>query len=152
MRKILKVFTLIGAISTAILLMTGCGAITGLNSEVKFDSKPQGADVILNNQTMGKTPIKLKLKNDTDYNVVLRYSGYADYNAFVDSDISAGAIVTDIIFLGGVVGIVVDAITGGFYKNKKLNEKTLLYDFTIGKQTIKAFNANDYNEEPQNDN
>lgn len=151
MRKILTVFTLIGAISTAILLMTGCGAITGLNSEVKFDSKPQGADVILNNQIMGKTPIKLNLKNDTDYNVVLRYSGYADYNGFIDSDISAGTIVADIL-LWGIVGIVVDATTGGFYKNKELDEKTLLYDFTIGKQTIKTFSAVDHNEETRSGN
>jgi hypothetical protein len=137
MKRFLTIFSLVGAVGTACLLMTSCGTITGLNSEVTFDSNPQGAEVLIDNLTRGKTPIKLKLKNNTDYNVVLRYQGYTDYNHFVGSDISGGTIVADIL-LTGLTGIVVDAVTGGFYKDKELDNKVLLFDFIIGKPTIKS--------------
>ena len=128
---------LISLVIVAITLIyaTSCGTITGLNSKVKLDSNPQGADVILNNHTMGKTPIEIKLKNNTDYSLILRYPGFSDYTNFIDSDISAGVIVCDILFTG-FTGIIVDAVTGGFYKNKELHKKKVLHDFKIGKTTI----------------
>ena len=122
----------------SIIFATSCGTITGVNSKVAFDSNPQGAEVILNNNPIGKTPIQVKLKNNTDYNLIIRYSGHTDYTSFIGSDISGGTIVADIL-LTGLTGIIIDAVTGGFYKNKELHKKKVLHDFMVDKTTIERY-------------
>jgi len=75
-------------VAVTIISATSCGTITGLDSEVHIDSNPQDAEVMLNNQTVGITPLDVKLKNNTDYNLQLKLQGHPDYHRFVESNIS----------------------------------------------------------------
>ena len=114
---------------------TNCGTITGLHSAVELNTNPQGATVILNEKIVGKTPLKVKLKNNVDYDLVIRYSDFPDYIVFIDSYISGSTVIADILFTF-LTGIVIDACTGGLYKNKDLHRHRVLHDFNIGKTKI----------------
>jgi hypothetical protein len=153
-----------------LISVTSCGTLSGTKSKIYFDSNPQGAEVIVDGEVLGKTPIELTIKNRKKCTITLHYDGYKDYSRFIDKKISPGAIIADVIavpplfvyfmfagygfFKPGVLGdtpysigipitltascspLIIDGIFGGFYKNKKLNDKILFYDFETGEVLI----------------
>jgi hypothetical protein len=65
------------------LFLSLAGCKTGLPQEemkvVKFDSVPQGADVFVDNQKIGETPIEYKLPIGT-HNILIIKDGFEGYN------------------------------------------------------------------------
>jgi hypothetical protein len=73
-------------------------AILGCTTMVSIDSTPQGADVIINQQYVGKTPVTKKLSDFAakTYNVILRKNGYEEVRAILEKEIKAAPIIASI--------------------------------------------------------
>ena len=119
------------ALVITLICATSCGTLTGLYSDVSFDSNPQGATIIRDSIIVGKTPLKLQFKNNQSYNLIIRYPNLSDGVYQFDREISTGTIFADIL-VTGATGLIVDAITGGFYKDHKLHNQDVFYDFQTG--------------------
>jgi hypothetical protein len=96
------------------LLFFGCATLfKGSTDKVDFSSTPSQADVIVNGQLMGKTPIQLKLQSKQSYNIEFRAEGYQTKTVVLTTSVGGGWVVLDI--LGGLLPIVIDAATGAWY-------------------------------------
>lgn len=96
------------------LLMTNCATImTGSQQTVKFDSNPGSATVYVDEVEVGKTPFETKLER-TEHSVQIKLEGYQTYNTRLTKKINGWFWGN--IFIGGLIGIVVDASTGAIYK------------------------------------
>lgn len=111
-KKFISVFTLIAMLA---LSLTGCATIMhGTNQEVGFSSNPTGAKVCLDNQTCGKTPQVFKVSRKDNHVVRLELDGYQPYETTLTKSVSGW--VWGNIVIGGLIGLAVDAISGGIYK------------------------------------
>lgn len=99
-----------------LLSLSGCAAIFNDTREtVTFDSNPRGAQVSVNGVPIGATPVAAELTNEDDHQIQVSAPGYQPVTAFLTSSLGAGWLILD-IFLGGLVGIIVDAATGSWYE------------------------------------
>lgn len=97
----------------AVLAVSGSGCATifsGGPEPIDFQSDPSAADVIVNGQSLGLTPVTLELLPERAYTVTFRKVGYDDVTITLDSHVQAGWVVLDV--LGGLVPVVIDAATG----------------------------------------
>jgi uncharacterized protein YceK len=109
----------------AFILMT-CGAMTGFaisgcatiihgtRQDVGISSSPSGADVWVDNSQMGQTPVITHLSRKDSHIVKLVLPGYQPYETTITRSVS-GWVWGNIAF-GGLIGLGVDAISGGIYK------------------------------------
>ena len=81
---------------------------------LSFNSNPNGADVFVNGEKMGVTPLRLELKPDRNYQIEFRRDGYYPITRIVNKKVGIQWIVLDL--MGGVVPIIVDAATGNWYE------------------------------------
>lgn len=97
-----------------LILMSGCGTIIhgGGTQKVGITSSP-AADVIINNVTYGRTPVFAKLDRDEGHIIIFKENGYQQAQATLSSSVS-GWVWGNILF-GGIIGLAVDAISGGMY-------------------------------------
>jgi hypothetical protein len=115
-RFLVGVFTIVFLFS-----ITGCALIfKTTKEEVKFDSEPAGAQVIVNGTVMGTTPCAFKLESKGTYMIEIRKEGHAIWGKQLTNHVGAGWIILDI--LGGLVPIIIDAATGAWYQ---LDEKSI---------------------------
>ncbi len=99
-----------GLAFAAVTLM-GCATIFSPGPDpVDFGSAPEGATVIVNGQSMGTTPVTLKLRPEKEYTITFRMQGYEDATVTLQSHVQAGWVVLDVF--AGVVGVAIDAATG----------------------------------------
>ncbi len=97
------------------LTMTGCATLfQGTNSNVSMDATPVQADVYVNGQLMGRTPLQLKLATNKEYVVEFRAEGYQPRTYHINNRVGAGWIILDV--LGGLIPVIIDAATGAWYK------------------------------------
>jgi len=101
-----KIFYIITA-GFILITATGCGIITGTTTKITFDSEPRGAEVLLNNEMVGKTPITVKLKNKTKYDLRIRYPEFQDYSYHFGSRISPDKTAGKYVGIGAVTGGVI---------------------------------------------
>jgi hypothetical protein len=101
----------------AVLHLTGCAAILG-SSEKDFSlqSSPQGAEVYLEGNRIGTTPVKVRLDNHKTHTFVYRKEGYKDSTCTLSKGTGAGWVVLDV--LSGLVPVIVDAATGSWSQTK----------------------------------
>lgn len=98
-----------------VLALTGCASIIhGTTQQVAISSSPTGAQVSVNNQDLGTTPIVADLKRKETHIVRVTLAGYEPYEVGLTRSVS-GWVWGNIVF-GGIIGLAVDAITGGLYK------------------------------------
>jgi len=106
-----------GAMLLAAVAFFGCATIMhGTSQEIGIQSKPTGATVTINNQEYGKSPVVAKLSRKDNHTVHLTLDGYQPFDATITRSTS-GWVWGNIVF-GGLIGLAVDAITGGLYKLK----------------------------------
>lgn len=111
-RPIFKL-TLITLLLSCFLIYSGCATIfSGSRDEIKLSSEPGGAKVVVDGQERGKTPLKLSLKKGKDYQVEFTKEGYEKKMVSLTYSLGAGWLILDI--LTGLVGILVDALTGNW--------------------------------------
>lgn len=97
------------------LLVTHCGTIIhGTTQEIGISSTPAQADVFIDGQLVGQTPLVETLERKKRYSISIDVEGYLPYEVVLERKVSAWAF-GNIIF-GGLIGLVVDAASGGLYR------------------------------------
>lgn len=105
MQKILALF---------VVLATGCGAVFAAKTRpVIVQSTPPDAQVLVDGVPLGTTPTTVPVNNHKNHTVVVRAPGYPDGTCLVNTRVGVVWVVLDIV-LTGLIGVVVDAVTGGW--------------------------------------
>ena len=96
-------------------IVAACATIMhGTNQEVGLSSTPTNARVIVDNKPMGNTPVVAKLARKDNHIVRFELDGYQPFEATLTRRTS-GWVWGNIVF-GGLIGLAVDAMSGGLYK------------------------------------
>lgn len=94
--------------------LAGCGALfNGGPAKVAFNSEPSGADVIINGNRYGQTPLVVDLSKQESHTISFRMDGYEEVVRTLNHKVSGTYVVLDV--LGGLLPVVVDAATGSWY-------------------------------------
>lgn len=107
-----------GAITLAamVLFLPGCGTIfNGTRQNVRLQSTPNATTVRVDpgGGATYTTPTTLNLERKNNYTLTFSKAGYESESISIDRNINGGILVLDI--LAGLVGVIVDAATGGWY-------------------------------------
>jgi hypothetical protein len=95
--------------------LVGCATIMqGSTQKVAISSAPTGAQVYVNGNQRGLTPMVADLSRKDIHVIALRLDGYQPYEVALARSVS-GWVVGNILF-GGLIGLAVDASSGGMYK------------------------------------
>jgi len=86
----------------------------GTTQQVGVQSVPSGADVNIDNKSYGKTPVIADLARKDNHMVTITMEGFEPFEATLTRSTS-GWVWGNILF-GGLIGLAVDAISGGLYK------------------------------------
>lgn len=106
------------------ILFASCATIQhGPTQEVGFHSMPLGATVKLNGREVGETPMARELERERSYIVSYQLEGYQPFQMALTR--STSGWVWGNIFLGGLIGLAVDASNGSMYK---LNPESVSVD------------------------
>jgi len=102
-------------LTTALLLLVsagvGCGTLFNAKRKtVTFASEPAGADILVNGNRVGSTPYQMELEQGKPYTITFRKAGHHDVTCMIGNSVGAGWVILDI--LGGLVPIIIDAVTG----------------------------------------
>ena len=101
--------------SLMVLSLAACATIMhGSGQDVGISSAPTGASVWIDNSEKGRTPLIFKLTRKDNHIVKIQMDGYQPFEATVTRSVS-GWVWGNIVF-GGLIGLAVDAISGGIYK------------------------------------
>jgi hypothetical protein len=102
------------ALYACCLLLLSCGTIIhGATQDIGIGSSPSNASVTIDHITHGQTPMTAKLDRDKDHTVTIKLAGYEPYSATITKSVT-GWVWGNILF-GGLIGLAVDAISGGLY-------------------------------------
>ena len=110
-----------------VLAISLCGCATLFKQKtrsVDFNSDPVGADIFINGNRMGKTPMPLQLSNLKPVTVTFKKDGFEDKTYIINTKVGGGWVVLDI--LGGFIPVIVDACTESWYNLETDNVKVLL--------------------------
>ena len=98
-------------------MLSSCATIiSGSRQNVEIASEPSSAKVYINEIEIGNTPVQKNLKRNQDYNLVLKLDGYETYETKLEKKFNAWYIGN--IAFGGLIGIIIDPITGAMHKLK----------------------------------
>ncbi|MCX5765610.1 MAG: PEGA domain-containing protein [Gemmatimonadetes bacterium] len=115
--------------TVGLLLLAGCATIMhGTSQGLGLSSSPTDAKVTVDNKPLGNTPVVATLSRKDTHIIRFEMAGFLPYEATVTRKVS-GWVWGNIIF-GGLIGLAVDAITGGLYE---LSPEQVTA--TLGKQT-----------------
>jgi hypothetical protein len=113
-RMTFRAALLVSAIA-ATMLSTSCATIIhGTGQDVGISSSPTGASVWIDNTEKGRTPLITKLSRKDNHIVRIQLDGYQSFEATLTRGVS-GWVWGNVAF-GGLIGLAVDAISGGIYK------------------------------------
>lgn len=117
--------TKIIALGLAILYLSSCATLfKGTTEEVSVNSDPQRAQIFINGNLMGETPITLKLESKKTYLIEFKKEGYKTKTYNITNHVGAGWIILDV--LAGLIPVVVDAATGAWYHLDQKNVNMIL--------------------------
>jgi len=103
------------AFGLALCSLTACASIMhGTSQDIGFSSNPTNAKVTVDGQPRGNTPVVVKVARKDNHIVRMELEGYQPFEATLTRGTS-GWVWGNIVF-GGIVGLAVDAMTGGLYK------------------------------------
>jgi len=96
-------------------LASGCAtAVNGTTQPISLSSNPSGAEIYVDGQPMGKTPGVVTLSRGSDHHIELRKEGYLPHTVPLARQRSTATLGN--IYVGGLVGMGVDALSGANYK------------------------------------
>jgi hypothetical protein len=99
----------------AIVTICGCATIMhGTTQQVSIASNPSGGSVTINGINLGNTPLIADLKRKDNHLVKIELKNYSPYEMNITHNVS-GWVWGNVLF-GGLIGLVVDAVSGGIYK------------------------------------
>ena len=103
--------------SPLLLALTGCAALFGSKQkDFNLNSSPPGAEVYLNGNRLGATPVRVKLSNLAEHTFVFRREGYREATCTLSRGTDGGWVVLDI--LAGLVPVIIDAATNSWSQTK----------------------------------
>jgi hypothetical protein len=96
-------------------ILVGCGTIIhGGSQDVSITSDPSGATVEIDGTEVGDTPVTRSLDRGSQHTVAISMDGYETEQVSIQKSVD-GWVAGNILF-GGLIGLAVDASTGGMYK------------------------------------
>jgi hypothetical protein len=104
---------IIFGLSVAFLMSSCATIVSGSRQVVKFDSTPTAATIIIDGVERGKTPFETKLRRADEHTVVIKLEGFKTYETKLTKKFNAWYL-GNIIF-GGLIGVIVDPLTGAIY-------------------------------------
>lgn len=114
-RSILRMVAILVVGVVPAFLFSGCASIMqGTTQSVGISSDPSSAQVSVNGSSLGRTPLVTDLKRKDHHIVRIELDGHAPHETTLSRGVS-GWVAGNIVF-GGLIGLAVDAITGGMYK------------------------------------
>jgi len=120
--------TLVALIVSALALSACASIMHGTSQDVGISSTPTSASVTVDNATQGTTPFVAKLSRKDNHIIHIAADGFQSADLTLTRSTS-GWVWGNLLF-GGIIGLAVDAITGGLYK---LSPEQL--SATLAKQT-----------------
>lgn len=106
--------TIISSSLALTLLVSSCATIvSGSKQNVKFTSNPSTATIFIDEVEVGKTPFEIKLARKSEHSVLIKLEGYQTYETKLTKKFN-GWYIGNILF-GGLIGIIIDPITGAMY-------------------------------------
>ena len=106
-------FIRLAALSSVAFIASCATIMHGTTQDVGISSTPSSAQVTVDNVVLGPTPVIAKMKRGDNHMVKIELTGYLPFEATVTKKTS-GWVWGNIVF-GGLIGLVVDASTGGLY-------------------------------------
>ncbi len=98
------------ALACAVTLPGCATVIHGKNQTVEILSSPVGADVLVDGQPRGTTPLKTEMRRGESHIVQVQKPGYLTETTMTTTKMNATPILN--VVLGGVPGLAVDLVTG----------------------------------------
>lgn len=99
----------------AFTLLSGCATVAnGTHQAIGISSNPTNAYVWVDQYYVGNTPVIVGMSRKDNHVVRIELDGYQPYEAIFTRKLS-GWVFGNLVF-GGVIGLAVDAISGGIYK------------------------------------
>ncbi|MEO8377987.1 MAG: PEGA domain-containing protein [Candidatus Sumerlaeota bacterium] len=112
-------------IPTMLMYSTSCSLLAPRSQSLSISSEPAGADVIVNGERIGMTPIQTKINRKDDASIMIRKDGYKSVTKETGRELSGVGIV-DVIFgclwLVPLLGLLGD----GAYKQDPRNIAVIL--------------------------
>lgn len=104
------------ALLVPVIALLGCATILAGKGPVGIPTAttPAGADVFLDGNRLGTTPVKVQVERKKSHTLVFKKSGYKDASCVLEKSTGAGWVILDV--LTGLVPIVIDAATGDWSK------------------------------------
>ncbi len=107
----MKVKTLI---LLGIVVLVGCATIMhGTRQDIGLSSSPTGASITVDGNPFGKTPAIVRLSRGRGHIISIYADGYLPFEITLTKHVS-GWVWGNLVF-GGLIGLVVDAASGGLY-------------------------------------
>src|SRR2546428_975812 len=114
----------LGLIAFGAVLAAACATIvSGTKQEIRLDSHPPAARVEITRLTGGPpewegvTPAKVKLSRQNSHLVTISLPGYQTVETEIETDGTNGWVWGNLVF-GGIIGMLVDGLTGAWYDLK----------------------------------
>jgi hypothetical protein len=100
----------------ALTSLTGCATIMhGTRQSIGIASNPTNASVWVDRNYAGNTPVIVNMTRKDNHIVRIELDGFQPYEATFSRELS-GWVFGNIFIPGGLIGLAVDAISGGIYK------------------------------------
>lgn len=120
-QKFLKVFSFF----MVFVFLMGCATLfKGTTEELSINSDPQRAQVYINGDLYGETPLSVRVESKKTYTIEFRKEGYQTKAYKINNRVGAGWIILDV--LGGLIPVIVDAATGAWYHLDQTNVNMIL--------------------------
>jgi len=87
--------------------------MNGSYQSVHFNSKPAGASVEIDGQSLGETPCYISLTRSREHRITIVLDGFEPYDDVLYSGLSGWVIGN--IFIGIIPGLIIDALTGSMF-------------------------------------
>ena len=101
----------------SVILLTSCATvISGARQNVEITPVPSFAKVYINEIEIGNTPVQKNLKRNQNYQLILKLDGYKTYETKLVKKFNAWYIGN--VAIGGLIGLIIDPITGAIHKLK----------------------------------
>lgn len=99
---------------TSLSMLTSCATIMhGTRQNIGIASNPTSANVWVDGSFVGTTPMIVNLTRKDNHFVHIELEGYQPFEAVFARQLS-GWVFGNVVF-GGLIGLAVDAISGGIY-------------------------------------
>ena len=119
-------FLMVCLVLVSVISLVGCATLFKQKSRtVAFNSDPQGAEIYINGNRMGKTPMPMNLSNLKAVTVTFKKEGYDDKTYIINTKVGGGWVVLDC--LGGFIPVIIDAVTENWY-NLDTDEVKVMLD------------------------